>query len=493
MIRNLLLNHNNLDELAVMDGDKPYTYRDLTVLAGAVQAQLIQLQDEHIAVLLLDSAAFIAAFWGILMAGKTAFPLNTTLTAYEISPLLVQASIHTVVTAEEFVPLLRQISEQEDIPLKLICLEQLEKQGCEPVMVPTIDSGEKMLLLATSGTTGGAKIVCLSEQNMAACAEGYLDKMDFEQYDKNRIRYILGTPFNSAYALMIMTACFVQSFPIIIIKSPFSLERFYHAVERHKVTHYEGGTAVALLMEQMAGRANPYDISTLRYVGFGGSKLSAETIKKLFKAYPGTVFWPGYGMTEASPLIAKPYRKLNMDKTEAVGTAIKGLEIRVDVDGVLLDTPNIEGEIVVKGPNVMLGYYQNREATDQIRKNGWLYTGDIGYLDEDGWLYICGRKKNVIMARGFSVYAEEVEAVFLNSGMVKDCIVYGGTNSFGNEIVCADIVPLNPEFQQQQLYDYCKSCLAAYKQPQKISIVSSLKKTATNKVKRTKKESSVCS
>ncbi len=189
-------------------------------------------------------------------------------------------------------------------------------------------------------------------------------------------------------------------------------------------------------------------------------------------------------MTEAAPLITK-CSKISLEKLDSVGKAIKGVEISIEADGVITDVPYTNGEILVKGPNVMSGYFRNEEETKKVLKHGYLYTGDLGYLDEDGYLYICGRKKNVIIVRGFNVYPEEVEACILNSLLVNDCVVYGETDPLGIETVCADIVPADPLVSQEKIEEeiraYCKVHLSGFKQPRKIQIVDAIRKTVSGK------------
>lgn len=198
-------------------------------------------------------------------------------------------------------------------------------------------------------------------------------------------------------------------------------------------------------------------------------------------------FWGviSLGMTEAAPLIAKRPRGMK-GKEESVGTAIYGLDIAVETEWGITRKPGTIGEVIVSGSNVMRGYYNNEEETARVIKNGYLYTGDIGYLDEDGFLYICGRKKNVIIVRGFNVYPEEVEGCILNSLLVKDCYVYGQIDDLGNEYVCADIVPIHPQVQATGIKKYCGNHLAEYKQPQRIIIRESIKKNLTGKTERSK-------
>lgn len=474
MIRQLLLNRKNWDKTAIIDGDKHYTYRDLAKKAIAIQEQLIR--PGNVAIFLPSGTDYIAAFFGTLMAGMVAFPINCQLTKYEVLPLLAQASVYTVITCEKY----RSVF--EDVALQVLYVEKLTELGNESLpSIVDVDEHKQMVLLNTSGTTGNPKIVQLSEKNIAVSTLAYLDKMDYETGD---VRYVIATPFSSAYGILALTACVIKAFPIVLLQEAFTLDALYRAVETYRVTHYEGGVMVAILMDQLAGRPIRYDIRSLRYFGLAGSKISADILHRLSKAFPQIEFWTGYGMTEASPLIAKPDKKMLPEKFASVGTAIKGETILIEVDGTLTSTPYTNGEIVVKGPNVMMGYLHNKKETDKVIKNGYLHTGDIGYLDEDGYLYICGRKKNLIIVRGFNVHAEEVEACILNSKLAKDCFVYGQTDAAGNETVCADIVPAEPDIRVQDIRHYCGVHLSSYKQPQQIRLLNKIEKTATGKNKK---------
>lgn len=485
MVRQLLLNQKDWNKTALYVGDQQISFAVLKEKALTVQAQLMSNQGGNVAIFLSNGGDYISAFFGVLMAGMTVFPLNIQLTGCEITPLLEQASVHTIITSKAHHEVVTLAAAKAVNPPLVLCIEDLPAGTTEPrELPPAVDADEVMVLLTTSGTTGKAKLVQLSERNIASCVQGYIDDMDYEKLPASQIRYILATPFSTAYGVMIITLCMMSSYPIVVLPPVITLDMVYKAIERYRVTHFEGGPSINVMMAQMADRPLPYDISSLLYVGVGGSKTTADTLRILMKAYPGVDFWCGYGMTEASPLITKPHKKTNPDKLDAVGTPITGVAVMIATDGGITDTPHIRGEILVKGPTVMLGYYNNEEETNRIIKNGYLYTGDIGYLDEDGYLYICGRKKHVIMARGFSVYVEEVEASISNCNLVKDCLVYGETDETGNEIVCAKVVPVSPEIRAEQIHTYCQAHLAGYKQPRRVQLVAAIKKTATNKVER---------
>lgn len=480
MIRNLLIDRTNWSGAAIL-GETSCTYRDLARQALAISEILAEKDDKNVAIFLPDGERFVAAMFGVFMAGKVAFPLNAGMTAHEILPLLAQADVHTVITDKKHGSKFGNFS--------AVLMEEIGQTEWNGPLYPVREAPapqKTLLLLATSGTTGRAKLVEISEMNLDYCVHSYIDKMDYGKYETGTIRYLIATPYSSVYGLLILTVCLVKSFPVVTMSGGFSLPRFYQTVQDYKVTHSEGGTMTGILMEQTAGRPVPYDVSSLRYLGLAGSKIEEDVLKRLAAAYPRMEFWTGYGMTEASPLIAKPYKVMDARKLASVGTALPGEEIQIFADGVLTARPHVMGEIVVKGPNVMLGYYRNEEATREIVQGGRLYTGDIGYLDEEGYLYICGRVKNVIIVRGFNVYPEEVESCLRSSGLVRECVVYGENAKGESENVCADVVARNESVRAETLRAYCAEHLSAYKVPQKISLVETLERTATGKVKRGK-------
>lgn len=485
MLRELLINKDRKERTVFLGKEHSVTLDELTQKAKSIQARLPRNQWCNIAILLPDGSDFIAALFGIFLLGKTAFPLNVHLTPSEIAPLLVRADVHIVITSTRFRAGFEEVIATATPSLQVIYTEDCNKESSAPLLHESCtDPDRPMLLLTTSGSTGSVKLVPLTERNIETSVYGYMGRMCYEDMGKTEIRYLLAAPFSSAYGLMILFACMIKRFPLIALTEGFTLDAFYQAVQHHKITHYEGGALVPLMMEQTAGRPIPYDIHLLKHFGFGGSKISGEALRKLLEAYPGIRLWQGYGMTEAAPLITK-YSKTTVDKLDSVGRAIEGITLLIEADGIITDAPYINGEILVKGVSVMSGYYKNQAETDKVLKNGCLYTGDLGYLDEEGYLYINGRKKNVIIVRGFNVHPEEVESCLLSSLLVKDCVVYGEMDAKGNETVYVDIIPADPATDHDDLLRkirlYCKENLSAYKQPGKILVVDIIQKTAAGK------------
>lgn len=487
MIRNLLVGQKNLEKIAIIDDDKVFTYKDLIHKTTDIQNSLPKPYSGNIAIFLPNTFNFIASLYGLFMLNITAFPLHCYMTKHEIIPFLEQAHINIIITSIKFKDKFEHVQNLYEQDLHIIYVEEIQTTNHEiNITNDSIKSDNPLIMLTTSGSTGKNRIVPLSEENISASVLGYLDKMNFDKKDSSNVRYILSSPFTSAYGLMILFACLTNSFPLILLKEGFTIDGFYKTAQNHLATHYEGGASVLLIMEQTINKAIPYNISLLKHFGFGGSKISGNTLRKLSIAFPEIKFWQGYGMTEASPLITK-YSNNYGEKLDSVGTAIKNVTILIDsIDGIT-DREYIKGEIIVKGPNVMCGYYNDKQSTDNILKKGYLYTGDIGYLDDQGYLYICGRKKSIIIVQGLNVHPEEIESCLLDSLLIKECLVYGETDLSGNEIICADVVTVDKKINIQKIHEYCSKHLAPYKNPTRITIVSEIEKVASGKINRAQK------
>lgn len=482
MIRSLLHRHNNLHRIAIIENDKPVLYSSLIQKASAIQQKLGTNRSEPVALLLPNGSDYIAALCAVLLNGQTVFPINAALTAEEILPLLQKTSTRMIIASSTSSTCLKTLKKSTLPELRIIHADECDSDISGSLVKTEADPNRPMVLLCTSGSTGTVKIVQLSEHNVAASLLGFIDKHQQLGLPSSS-RFIVAAPFSSAYGLMVVFLCLFYEFPIIVMTEYFTLQGFYKQVQEYQVTHYEGGPMITLLMEQTANRPIPFNISSLRMIGFGGNKAAKETLAVLRDAYGQITFSQGYGMTEASPLIAKNISPA-LEKTGSVGTAITGVDIAIDADGTPTKKPYAEGEVIVAGPNVMLGYYGNDEETACAVRNGYLHTGDIGYLDEEGFLYICGRKKNIIIVRGHNVYPEEIEACLLNSLLVKDCMVYGQTDAFGNEVICADVVPCETELDIKDIQAYFTTRLAPYKYPRQIRMVDSIKKAASGKTDR---------
>lgn len=220
MIRNLLIDRTNWSGAAIL-GETSCTYRDLARQALAISEILAEKDDKNVAIFLPDGERFVAAMFGVFMAGKVAFPLNAGMTAHEILPLLAQADVHTVITDKKHGSKFGNFS--------AVLMEEIGQTEWNGPLYPVREAPapqKTLLLLATSGTTGRAKLVEISEMNLDYCVHSYIDKMDYGKYETGTIRYLIATPYSSVYGLLILTVCLVKSFPVVTMSGGFSLPRF---------------------------------------------------------------------------------------------------------------------------------------------------------------------------------------------------------------------------------------------------------------------------
>jgi len=484
VIRTALLARKHQARPAVLGFESSVSYAALARQAAALQAALPAGDGRPAALLLPDGSGFLAALFAVLQAGGTALPLSTRLQADELASLLRLSPVRVILTSKALLARCNAAAQACPVPPAILCIEDVPPFSGAFPPVCTADPTAPMLLLASSGTTGRAKLVQLSEHNMAFNAAAYLRHMGFEKYRDPDPRYALGTPLYGIYGLLVAFSCVLRGFPMLPMAEDFSLDMLYRGAEALRISHYDGGAIAAVLMDKARGHAIPYDISALRYFGFGGSKIPDGTLERLSADFPGVRFWSGYGMTEASPLIAQPFQALPAEKLGSVGVPLPGVKVLLETETGRTDAPDCPGEIVVQGPNVMLGYYGDEAATREILRDGWLHTGDIGYFDRDGYLYICGRKKSMLLVRGFNVYPEEVEGRLLECPLVADCVVFGAEDQPGTETVCADIVPAAAGVTAEAVQNWCAAHLADYKRPRRIRLTARIEKTSTGKNRR---------
>lgn len=458
------------DRIAIIDGEAQVTYKTLLSISENI-AQVVQKdRTQNIAIFLPNGKKFVFAFFGTLLSGKTAFPLSINLTKNELASIIKFTKIKSVITSSEFVPIFDGLG---------VNIFDIDNINCiKKILIPERDGKKPLILLNTSGTTDNKKVVMLSESNIVSNVNAYISKMNYSRTKGQK--YVLLLPFSSAYGIMILLAIMMKSFTLVLTKAGSTLAEILKICHDNKVEMCECGSPIILILNKLAYKLPAFDYPS--YFGFGGSKVSGEIIESLYKRYPDKQFMQGYGMTECSPLIAKFYNNSKLNKFNSVGQSVKGGDIKILTDNSIATKPRQVGEILFKGPGVMMGYYKNSKQTRKMFYKGYLKTGDIGYLDEQNFLYLCGRKKNIVIIRGYNVVVEEVEEILLKSGLVKECKVYGKDFN-GDEALCADIV-VSKNIAAKDIFEFCKLNLSEYKVPKQINFVKSLERNEMGKLKR---------
>ena len=342
---------------ALIDGEKRISFEELYQKAVVVSQNLKRERRCVVALFLPNGAEFIYAFYGILLSDKIVFPLNTKLTAEELRSILKFSGVALILTDKAHKSLFRSVE------VKVFCIEDLHENG-RKITLKRSDPDKPAILLSTSGTTGNQKIVMLSQNNALASSRAYLSKMNFSNF-KNK-RYLLITPFSSAYGIMILLAVLIKRYELVLVTDGATFGEVLRIAEREKAELFEGASACLLILNKL-NENKRVDFEYPKYFGFGGSKVPEEVLVRLYKIYPDKKFWQGYGMTEAGPLIAKPYKRADLNRLGSVGTAVENSVIKIEADGKLTQTSFVTGEICFKGPGVMLGYYKNiRESKKAV-------------------------------------------------------------------------------------------------------------------------------
>jgi long-chain acyl-CoA synthetase len=348
--------------------------------------------------------------------------------------------------------------------------ECAELEAGEALPIVERADGDPAALLYTGGTTGRSKGVLLSHENL-----WFAGKAGYEVgHVPGVVRGLLALPLAHAYGLLVTVVGFhaVERHPSVLMRW-FDPERFLELAQEHRTQV----TAVVPSMLQLllAQPLEDYDLAELRYVVSGGAPLSPEVAAEFVRRLPNVEIREGYGLTETAALVSST--RPGEARVGSVGKPAPGIEVRIDGGDV--------GEICVRSPTVMLGYWRSPELTAEAIEDGWLHTGDLGYLDEDGYLYVVERKKDLIIRGGFNVFPRDVEDALLEHPAVAAAGVVGRPDAEHGEEVVA-FVELRPGHSTDgdELVAWSREHIGGYKYPREVHVLSSLPLTAVGKVDR---------
>ncbi|MEM7744378.1 MAG: AMP-binding protein [Pseudomonadota bacterium] len=362
-----------------------------------------------------------------------------------------------------------QIQIGRDVPEGVIAYTELAETDGE---ITTAGTGgdDTLIIYFTGGTTGRSKGVMISHSNMLANSLGAPPIMGNEL---NRAQIIIGPMFHMAPGSRIFSAPILNAHTVIMPR--FDMVEMMRLIERHEV---HAVTMVPTMMHMLLEHPafGDYDLSSLGPIMLGGSPTPSDLLARAIAAFPQAKFSNGYGMTEMSNLIAAltpEYHVLDgpmAGKLQSVGRPVPYLDVRIfDQDDREVPQGQI-GEIVTRGPTVMKGYLNRPDATAEAIRNGWFHTGDMGYFDEDGLLYISGRTKDMIITGGENVYPTEVEDIIASHPSVSQVAVIGIPDDKWGEAVHAIVILTDDSTPDPaELISHCKARLAGYKCPQSIT------------------------
>jgi long-chain acyl-CoA synthetase len=492
------------DRPAIVFRDEPTTYREMDGRIKALAAGLAELgigPGDRIALLLPNCPPFVYGYFAASWIGAQVVPCNPLLKAPELAYIWNDAAIRLVITVPQLVPLaaaagaavnglefIVSAAPPGDSPgdgiqdgQTLVGLAELIGRGAQRLPAgglqpASIDENECAVIIYTSGTTGHPKGAMLSHRNLTRNVEQISAAIFFDHNDT----FLTVLPLFHAFAGTVCLNTPMMLGCTSVLLENFAPARLLESLERWRVTIFPAVPAMFnALLAYPAER--DYDLSALRVIISGGAPLPSTTLEALEKRFEVPVL-EGDGPTECSP--ATSVNPLNgVRKVGSVGPPIPGVEIAIFDDDDNSLAPNEIGEIVVRGDNVMLGYLNQPEATAEAMKSGWYHTGDIGKIDEDGYVFILDRKKDMVITAGLNVYPREVEEVLFQHTSVADVAVIGLPDSLrGEEVVAVVVIRSGIETTDREIVAFCRERLANYKVPRRVLFRETLPRGGTGKV-----------
>lgn len=485
---------------ALLFRGRVYTYEELDDTIDTTAAALAGLgvgPADRLALLAGNVPEFVSCFYGALRAGAVVCPLNVTLTPEELSSILADAGAKVVVADLTTLPAVSSIRGHlpalETIvavggppaPPGTVSLEEALTTDAEP---PEVDvSGDDVAVLAyTAGTTAEPKGAMLTHRNLLSNLEQMSSVPELAETPDDVV--LLALPLFHIYALNVVLALGVKTGATAVLVERFDPDETLRLVERHRATVLFGAPQMfSAWLDAAAARdergESRLDLSSVRLAVSGAAALPAG-VKERFEDRFGVTVWEGYGMTEAAPAVTSNAVG-PAAKPASVGLPLPGVDVRL-VDDAGEDVEDGDpGEIWVRGPNVFAGYWNRPEETRRVLAGEWLRTGDVAYRDDDGYLHIVDRKKDLIIVSGFNVYPAEVEQAIEAHPDVLEAAVIGTPDERTGEAVQAWVVPRRgASLTAEEILEFLPGHLARFKRPREVKVVNELPHHVTGKVLR---------
>ncbi len=409
--------------------------------------------------------------------GAVAVPLNTSSTPYELSYLLDNSDTKVLVATEPVRRRYEEIRDKLTTCKKIIVVDnqdqkqkfnQLLKSGDLREISEDINPDDPAAIIYTSGLTGKALGAVLTHRNLYS--QSHLTQTYVKRTYKD-VGLCLIPLFHSFGATVNMINV-VRAGCSVVMMDRFTMDGLFGAIQKEKITYICAVPRLYLGMIFHEGAAN-FDISSLEVCVTGGAAMPPEFIAPFEEKF-GVKIIEGYGLTEASP--ACSFNMLDRpQKPGSIGRALSGTEIIIaDEEGRELPRGQV-GELIVRGDNVMQGYYKDEKATAAVIKKGWLHTGDLGKMDEDDYIFLTGLKKRMIITSGFNVYPKEIEDILNMHPAVRQVEVVGKKDLMRGEVVLARIVLKDgAAVDDKEILKYCRTYISSYKVPREVEFVQKI-------------------
>jgi long-chain acyl-CoA synthetase len=493
---------------AVIFLGKKIPYRDIAGWAGNLASGLHQIgirKGQRVAIMLPNCPQFIVAYYAILRLGGVVVNVNPMYVERELEFQLKDAGAQTIVAARDLLPRLEAV--REKIPLRTLILTDLDEhvrrqaggkpgpgnrpgildyadllqegKSQAPPMVP-VDPDEVALLQYTGGTTGFSKGAMLTHYNLVSDVVQCVSWNAGAERGRERMLAVL--PLFHVYGMTVTMNEAIYLAATIILLPRFQVDDCLEAINAYQPTRFPGVPTMYIALVNHP-KVKDYNISSIKVCSSGSAPMPVEALRT-FEELTGGKISEGYGLTEASPVThANPFA--GQRKIGSIGLP------RPDTDAKIVDLetgekdlpPGEEGELCIRGPQVMKGYWNRPEESAKSLRDGWLYTGDIAKMDEEGYFYIVDRKKDMIICGGYNVYPREVEEALYLNPKILEASVLGIPDPYRGETVKAFMV-LKPgqKATGEEMIEFCRQNLARFKVPTVIEFRDELPKSHVGKI-----------
>lgn len=488
----------NPNKLASIFKDVRLTYQELNVRVNRVGNAILDAgygKEDRVGILCHNSHFYQEIFLGIGKSGAVATTINWRLSPRELDFVINDAEVKLLFVAD------RYWAQIESIKHKLPTVKQYVTIGApvpgtlkyegfvgsssEDETRANVNPHDTFWQLYTSGTTGRPKGVLLTHRSLLADSEHHVIG---NRLNRDDVIWLQVLPMFHIALKRIIIAAYVNA--TVVFQDKFDLKEVCELIQKEKVTSIMMAPTMWQFFMDYPD-LDRYDLSSLMYCTYSTAPMPVVLIKKLMKKFPNITFFSSYGLTEAgSSLTILPSDQHFLEGPEHVvrrlsslGRPMMGVDIRIVDENGNDCSPGKIGEIIGRGENIMKGYWKLPEETQKTIKDGWLYTGDMGYWDEYGYIYMADRKKDMIISGGENIYPNEVEQVIREMDGVKDVAVIGVPDDKWGETVKAIVVKApDSKLTEEDIVKYCSLNIASYKKPKSVDFVDDLPRSPTGKV-----------
>ena len=471
----------NPGKIAIIDAtnNKKASYKQLEDNSNKIANFLLGIgvkKGNKVAIHLPNSIEYLYLYFAILKTGAVALLLNTKLKKEELEYTIKDSDASYLFTSYNL-----DLKDVDIIKVKNDFFTNILKKNSHELNIGyKIDPDDDALMIYTSGTTAKPKGVILTYKNMIIALDALTKRLGY----KDECTSLCMRPLFYIAGMLVTAKFAIFNSGTVILYDKFHRTLFWEAIEKYRINFVELSTSMIPMLLNPPEDISKRDISSLKFIGVGGMPLSVEVAKRFEEAFKIPLF-ECYGLTECTCLATYTPIDIKKRKFGSAGTPLASNEIRVMDDYGNFLARNTEGEVVLRGPTIMKGYYNKPELNKEAFTNGWLRTGDIGYLDRDGYLYITGRRKELIKRGGENISPREIDEVLYKHPAIKEAAAVGVPDKFyGEEVKAFVALKKGKRASEKEIIDFCKKHIAEFKCPKSVEFIKELPKGPTGKILR---------